>query len=172
MPYIIAEESGFSHHTHPPAGMTRLSNSSKILSPPLTGALHTSFRTWSQLERSPGVLNPDRVWIDDQGRIAFQFVRGAEPQPLNHVAAAPDLAAWLVLLDKWMETYVVVARARTIWNISELGAALPFVAPAYLPPSLIAFPPDNWQRVAYALATALADGPLAGTPHDRHWKQD
>jgi hypothetical protein len=56
--------------------------------------------------------------------------------------------------------------------VAELAAALPFTAPVYLPPPLLALPPQNWGRVALALATAVADGPLKGGAgrRDRHWQ--
>jgi len=69
-----------------------------------------------------------------------------------------------------METFVVIARARSIWTVGELGAALTFMTPAFLPARLVAQAPDNWARVALALATAVADGPLAGQSADRHWQ--
>jgi hypothetical protein len=75
------------------------------------------------------------------------------------VGLAPSLAAWFVMLDKWMETYVVLARARTIWSVDELCSALTFLTPAFLPDKLVAHPPNNWERVAQALAIVIADSP-------------
>ena len=43
------------------------------------------------------------------------------PAPIAHVGLAQELAAWLVMLDKWMETFVVIARARAVWNADELA---------------------------------------------------
>jgi hypothetical protein len=83
---------------------------------------------------------------------------------------ALDLAAWLVLLDKWMETFVVISRARATWTPLELAGALRFTTPPYLPAPLTTEPPDNWTRVAHALSVAIVDGPLAGAPQDRHWQ--
>jgi hypothetical protein len=47
-----------------------------------------------------------------------------------------------------------------VWNVQELGGALAFLSPAFLPPALMTQPPDNWARVAQALAIAVADGEL------------
>jgi hypothetical protein len=80
-----------------------------------------------------------------------------------HVGMAPDMATWFVLLDKWMETFVVIARARTVWTPNELASAMTFVNPMWLPKSLLAQPPNNWVRVVRALAVAVSDGPLQGT---------
>ena len=53
------------------------------------------------------------------------------------------LASWFVLLDKWMETFVVIARARTVWSPNELATAMIFVNPLWLPPISVwrAWPP-------------------------------
>jgi hypothetical protein len=66
------------------------------------------------------------------------------------------------LLDKWMETFVIVARARQVWTPDELASAMTFVNPLWLPHALVAQPPNNWERVIRVLATAVADGPLQG----------
>lgn len=93
------------------------------------------------------------------------------------------LAAWLVLLDKSVETFVVIARARAVWSPAELAGALSFTTPSLLPVELVRMAPHNWERVALALALALAvaDGPLDGghqtggrqtAAHtDRHWNR-
>jgi hypothetical protein len=70
-----------------------------------------------------------------------------------------------------METYVVIARARTMWNLRELASALSFVTPACLPTRLVAHPPNNWERVALALAMTIADGPIQGAPTNKHWQR-
>jgi hypothetical protein len=71
------------------------------------------------------------------------------------VGAAPDLASWIVLLDKWMATQEVIESARAVWSSQELATALPFVTPAFLPASLVSFPPQNWVRAARAIAFSL-----------------
>lgn len=130
------------------------------LLPPLVSAWHRSFKTWADLGLSPGLATPDRIRAGQDGALAFQFARNEQPQPISHVGHARELASWLVLLDKWMETFVVVARARAVWSSAELGGALSFTTPAFLPHALVTMPPDNWARLALALATAVADGPL------------
>src|SRR5690606_11664069 len=82
-----------------------------------------------------------------------------------------DIASWLVLLDKWMDTFVVVARARTVWTPNELAGAMIFVNPMWLPKALVAQPPNNWLRVVQALAAAVADRPLQGETNNRHWQK-
>ncbi len=139
------------------------------LLPPVITNLHQNFQAWGALGYSPGPITPNRIWLNADGALAF--VRNCQPKPLLAIGPAPDLAAWLVLLDKWMETFVVVARARAVWNVPTLAGALSFMSPAFLPSALVMYPPNNWTRVAHALAVALADRPLAGAPTDRHWHQ-
>jgi hypothetical protein len=119
---------------------------------------------WGELGKRPGLLTADRVWATPDGTLVVFFEEGVSPYPLYHVGMAPDLATWFVLLDKWMETFVVVARARTVWTPDELANAMIFVNPMWLPKALTVQPPKNWQRVVLALATAIADGPLQGAP--------
>ena len=56
-----------------------------------------------------------------------------------------------------METYVVLARARTVWSAQQLAAALPFLSPCMLPRPFAQLPPDNWEEVAYGLAATVLD---------------
>jgi hypothetical protein len=63
-----------------------------------------------------------------------------------------------------METFVIVARARTVWTPAQLASAMIFVNPAWLPNALVAQPPNNWQRVVHALAMAIGEAPLQGAP--------
>ena len=139
--------------------------------PPQISDLHLAFREWNRQNLSPGQLAPERIWIGQDNRLLFSFRSGERPQPTFQVGPAPDLAAWLVLLDCWMETFVVVARARAVWSVAELAGALTFMTPAFLPPAIVNMPQANWQQMAMAIATAVADGPLAGTPEDRHWRE-
>ena len=159
---VVTESSG-------QQGLQPLLGNSQRLLPPLVGALHRSFWAWGQAGLSPAPVIASRVWFGAEGDLAFAFRAGEWPRPLMAVGVAPDLAAWLVLLDKWMETFVVVARARAVWPVAELAAAMTFTTPAFLPRALVQQPPDNWAGVAAALAVAIADGPLAGTSQDRHW---
>ncbi len=139
------------------------------LLPPIVSQLHHNFHGWAEAGFSPGLVIPDRVWCSRDGELAFRFYGEEKPQPLTHVSLARELAAWLVMLDKWMETFVVVARAREVWNVAELAGALTFTSPPFLPRQLLDQGPENWERVANALAVAVADGPL--TEGDLHRKE-
>jgi hypothetical protein len=162
----------------PPAGAYPLWQRVQML-PPLISQMHENFQAWGRLGLSPGPIIPRRVWVGVDGALAFQVAGDAQPRPLYQLYQAslgPDLAAWLVLLDKWMETFVVLARARAVWSVEELAGALRFCCPAYLPGPLLAHPPDNWARVAHALSMAVADRPLINSsapeqaPANRHWQ--
>lgn len=144
-------------------------NTERLL-PPVVGSLHRHLWAWGQAGLSPGPLAAERVWLGPEGALAIAFTSHEKPKPLLQVGLAPDLAVWLVLLDKWVETFVVIARARAVWSPGDLAAALTFVSPAFLPRRLVQQPPDNWVRVAEALAQAVADGPLVGDSQDRHWR--
>ena len=172
MGYYFVEQQRLVYSTKPPAGTKPIKHSLALLLPPLVSDLHASFQAWGRLGYSPGELSPNRVYLNAQGVVAFYFDDGDQPSPLPQVGIGPDLAAWLVLLDKWMETYVVIARARMTWNLRELASALSFVTPAFLPTLLTAHPPSNWERIAVALALAVADGSLQGTPTNQHWQRE
>ncbi len=170
MSYFFIHDKTVAHTSLPPAGMAPFAQRTEQLLPPLITTLHRNFQAWGALGLSPGPVTADRIWFGVDGNLAFRFNRAAAPASLLQIGQAPELAAWLVLLDKWMETFVVIARARSIWTVGELAAALTFMTPAFLPARLVAQPPDNWTRVAQALAIAVADGPLAGQSADRHWQ--
>jgi len=172
MLYYFVEQERLLSSREPPSGVKPLKHSLGILQPSLVSELHRSFCTWGRLGFSPGSLSPNRVCCNEEGLVAFCYKGTDKPLPLLQIGAGPDLAAWLVLLDKWMETYVVIARARRVWNLHELASALSFVSPAFLPPTLVAHPPDNWERVAVALSLALADGSLAESSTNRHWRRE
>ncbi|MCC9076267.1 hypothetical protein FKZ61_009105 [Litorilinea aerophila] len=153
-----------------PAGLLSLGDHPQALLPPLVTELHRSLDAWFALGLAPGPVLPERLRFDREGTLYWRFAGRRRPRPLALHQAAQTLAAWLVLLDKWMETFVVIARARGVWDVPTLAGALSFTTPAYLPAPLVNRPPDNWERVAQALALAVADGPLAGAPNNRHWQ--
>lgn len=162
MPYYFVHDDKLVSAAQPPAGAQRLAQMSNSLHPPIITELHRSLHKWGELGKRPGLLTANRVWATPEGTLIVHFAEGESPPPMMHVGMAPDLASWFVLLDKWMETFVVVARARAVWTPSELIAAMTFVNPLWLPQQLVLQPPLNWVRVVRALATAVADGPLRG----------
>lgn len=171
MSYYFVEQQRLVCSKKPPVGLKPLKHNLGLLLPPLVSELHANVHMWGQLGYSPGPITDRRVYVSEQGLVAFFFADSTKPQPLPAVGIGPDLAAWLVLLDKWMETYVVIARARVTWSLQELASALSFMTPAFLPEKLVVHPPNNWERVAMALAVALADGSLHGMPTNQHWQQ-
>lgn len=163
MPYYSVRDNTFVASSQPPQEAQRLAQLSKSLLPPLVTELHRSLHSWGTLGKRPGLLTPERVWATPEGTLHIYFEEGQTPYPLLHIGMAPDLATWFVLLDKWMETHVVVARARTVWTPVELASAMTFINPLWLPASLVALPPNNWEGLLRALAVAVADGPLPDT---------
>lgn len=145
-------------YTHP-TGSRPIATAVEWLSPDLVSALHIQFSRWTAAKMSTGQMIPHRLWIDQGGSLAVRFPTGA-PEPLSEVGAGENLAQWLVLLSKWMEVHVVLARARTVWTVDEIAAALPFASPSFLPNSLVQFPPDNWDQVAQGMASIVSEGPL------------
>jgi len=156
----------------PPSSMRPIAAMAGQLLPPTITDLHYGLRAWGEIGLSPGSILPERVWCSSDGLLAFDFAPKRTPAPVAHVGLAQELAAWLVMLDKWMETFVVVARARTVWRADELAGALSFTTPAFLPRALVYMPPDNWERMASALAVAIDDGDLTGgADHQNlHWR--
>lgn len=174
--WCLADEQGnLKLSGRPPAQSRPLLEAADWLLPPIITDLHLAFARWTRHRLSPGPITPQRVWITQQGGLTFHMAAGQFPAQLGPVAAHQDLAAWLVLLDKVMESYVVIARARAIWPIGELAGALPFVTPSLLPQELVTTPPDNWHPLAQALAFAVGDGPLPSEDaapvqsRNRHW---
>jgi hypothetical protein len=160
MPYYFVREHELHATEQPPAGAQRFAQLGQTLQPALITQLHSSLHAWGVLGKRPGLLTQERVWATPDGTLVVHFEAGQSPYPLLHVGMAPDLATWFVLLDKWMETFVVVARARTVWTPNELASAMTFVNPLWMPRPLVAQPPNNWVRVVRALAAAVADSPL------------
>jgi len=140
----------------PEPGMQPLASLASGLSRVQVADLHHSFRAWGDACLSPGEMVAARTWVDADGRLAFAFANGKPPAALTHFGLARELAGWLVLLDKWVDTEIVIAEAQRVWSLEELGGALPFTTPVFLPVELVAQRPDNWERVAQALAAAVA----------------
>lgn len=162
---------GALHHTMRPApDAVRLVDNPTFLLPPLITQAHRAFKAWGDAGWSPAPLTPPRVWLTPQGEMAVEYRGDTRPVPLMHVGVAPDLAAWLVMLSQWMETFVVVARARTLWDPEALAGALTFTTPAYLPRELVQRAPGQWEIVAAALAQAVLDGPLPHAQQERYWQ--
>lgn len=134
-----------------------IATAAEWLTPSIISSMHIHFARWTTERKSPGPVIPQRLWIDQDGRIAFRFVNDA-PEEKSAVGAGEALAQWFVLLSKWMENHIVLARARTVWSHAELLEALPFTTPSLLPRQLALFPPDNWEQVARALAAIVTEG--------------
>lgn len=171
MSYVYISQDTFVESVQPPDGAQPFLERASALLPPQIGALHRSFSLWGQLGIAPGPVVPERLWIGPGNSLVVRCLAGETLVAYTYAGYVRDLAAWFVLLDKWMETFVVIARARATWSAPELASALPFATPAYLPPALLADGRDNWLRVARALAASAADGPLKGRPEDRHWQE-
>src|SRR2546423_1071069 len=116
MRYFLIQDQKLVSRPQPPAGMAPLSGHPDWFLPPVITELHRNLHAWGATGYSPGPVIPNRVWLNAEGALAFSFAGMLAPKPLMQVGLAPDLAAWLVMLDKWMETFVVVARARAIWS--------------------------------------------------------
>ena len=134
------------------------------IGPELISDLHRSFARWTEARLSTGPVLPHRLWIDRSGLVAIRFATGAPDRP-PEVGAGEELAQWFVLLSKWMETYVVLARAGAIWSKPALAAALPFLSPCMLPRPLAQLPPDNWEEVARGLAAIVLDNATTPNQH-------
>jgi hypothetical protein len=128
--YAIRNHTVFSQ-PQPPAGLRPIAALHGDLLPPVVFKLHESLRAWGDLGLSPGTITPERIWCNAKGALAFIFEHGAAPRPLSHVGMAQEVAAWLVLLDKWAAPFVVIAQARAVWSAQELAGALTFTSPPF-----------------------------------------
>jgi hypothetical protein len=140
-----------------PQGMLPLVHIQPARLMPHLETLHAGLRAWAEQRLSPGLVTPARTFAGSAGQLAFSAGDNEEPaRLLVNVGSSPDLAGWLVLLDKRLETTAVLQTAQQVWSAEELAGALPFVTPAFLPAELVAMAPDNWLRVARSLAASLA----------------
>ncbi len=155
--YVFIQNGHLQSNPRPPLGHLPFTHAQELLQPALVEALHRSFRAWGDAGFSPGALVPQVVLVAADGSLAILYDGKRRPAPLTQLTgAAPDLAAWLVLLDKSLSTDAVMAPAAGVWTPGELATALPFVTPAFLPEALVRYPPVNWVRVARALAAVAA----------------
>lgn len=156
MRYWMIDQGRLRHMVVLPPGMTLFTETPVAQLEAAAEPMHRNLRAWAEERCTPGPLTPDRVYVGAAGQVAFGVPDDAEPAPLMvNVGASPDLAGWLVLLDKRMATAALLESARRVWSPADLAGALPFVTPAFLPPALVLTPPDNWVRVARALAALL-----------------
>ena len=160
MGFIFAEHGKLIRREQPPAHSECLLHRRRELTPAAVAALHRAFYAWLDTGFSPGPVLPERIWLHDEGALAFHFEADRQPNRQPPVQLAPDLAAWLLLLDKWMDTYLVIANAREVFSVAQLAGALSFLSAAYLPPELLRSATNQCETVATAVALAVADGPL------------
>lgn len=146
-------------------GMMPIAQAQNCLTPSLVKTLHRSFKEWEAVPLSPGPILPQSVFIDTTGALAIHAPTEAGLLPkMSNTGLAQDLAAWLVLLDKWVSTDVVVGSAAEVWSVDALAQALPFITPAFLPRGMMKWPPANSERVARAVARVAAASPAAPAP--------
>ncbi len=159
--YYFIENGHLESSKRPPVGLMPFTHIDAMVQIPSAEALHRGLHAWDEAGFSPGPITPQSLFLgagDDVARVALLFADGHGPAPLTTIpGAAKDRAAWLVLLDKTMPTAAVITSATTVWSHGELVTTLPFVTPVFLPAALVRYPPENWERVARALA-ALAAG--------------
>jgi hypothetical protein len=165
MLYVTVDQGKVSRRASPPDGSLPIHQAGMLLDQALVAALCEKMHAWGHAGLSPGAITPQRVHVGLDGALAFEFAERTGPNAVpSNVGSSPDLAGWMVLLDKWVATSVVVSSALTVWSTGELAAALPFVTPAFLPGALVDWPPVNWARVARALADVAASDGVAGEP--------
>ncbi len=157
--YWYDDDNSLKNSPHFPPLSRPIATAVEWLNPPLISNLHSHFARWTVAQVSPGPVIPQRLWFDQSGGIAFQFGDDA-PSAIPEVGAGEVLAQWFVLLSKWMEIHVVLARARTVWSRGEMMAAIPFTTPPLLPRQLAQFPPSNWEDVARGLAAIISEGAM------------
>jgi hypothetical protein len=158
--YYFTTSQGLTATGAPPTGSRPFRSAVERIEPASLPQWHRSVQAWGKANRSPGLVTPERIWLAPDGIVAFHFARGEQPPIQSAVGSHAGLAAWLVLLDKYVATGTVIESASAVWSTADLAGALAFTAPALLPASLLTMPPQNWERLARALAHVIADGPL------------
>jgi hypothetical protein len=155
--YYFTPSGGLSENRLPPAGSRPFLEAIAWVQPALLEPLNRSFHAWGAAHLSPGIVIAERIWITPDGTVAFQFEKTQRPAAQSAVGAQAGLAAWLVLLDKCIDTEVLLTYASRQWPARDLVGALPFTTPALLPAPLLQLPPNNWERVAKAVAKTVVN---------------
>ncbi|MBX3000550.1 MAG: hypothetical protein KF893_18665 [Caldilineaceae bacterium] len=156
--YYFTPSQGITATSAPPKEGRPFRSAVKWIEPATLPQWHRGFQAWGKANRSPGLVTPERIWLAPEGIVAFHFTKGEQPAIQSAVGGHAGLAAWLVLLDKSIETQTVLDSAGAVWPSADLAGALAFTAPALLPASLLTMPPQNWERLARALAHRIANG--------------
>jgi hypothetical protein len=165
--YYFMTGQGLTATSAPPKGSRPFRAAIEWIEPSSLPQWHRSFQAWGKASRSPGLVSPERIWLAADKIVAFHFRGKERPTIQPAVGSHAGLAAWLVLLDKYVETGVVLESAATVWSTADLAGALAFTAPALLPASLLTMPPQNWERLARALAHQIANGSIQ-QPQEAH----
>jgi hypothetical protein len=168
--YYFSENQGLTATSTPPKESKPFRSAIEWLDPAHLAQWHRSFQMWRDANRSPGLVIPDRLWLTPDGAVIFYFDKDGQPAIQSEVGSHAGLAAWLVLLDKFVETQSVLESASTVWSTADLGGALAFTAPALLPAPLLLMAPQNWERLARALAHVISGGSVHH-PQENHAAQ-
>lgn len=168
--YYFTTSQGLTATDAPPKGSRPFRAAAEWITPASLPQWHRSFQAWGQANRSPGLISPERIWLAPEEILAFHFSGKERPAIQSAVGSHAGLAAWLVLLDKYTETRTVLESAAAVWPAADLAGALAFTAPALLPASLLTMPPQNWERLARALAHYIASGSIQ-QPQEDHAAQ-
>jgi hypothetical protein len=155
--YYFTLSGGLNANRLPPVGSRPFLEATSWLQPALLDALNRSFHAWGAAHLSPGIVTPERIWITVDGTVAFQFAKNQRPAAQSAVGAQAGLAAWLVLLDRYVDREELLSQARKQWSVNELVGTLPFITPPLLPHSLLQLSPNNWEHVARALAKVVVN---------------
>lgn len=168
--YYFTTNQGLTATAAPPNESKPFRSAVEWIEPANLPQWHRSFQAWGDAHLSPGLVIPQRIWLAPDGVIAFHFGKDERPITQSAVGSHAGLAAWLVLLDKYIDTKQVIESACTVWSTVDLAGALAFTAPALLPAPLLTLSPQNWERLARALAQAVASRSLQ-RPQEDHAAQ-